>query len=90
MIQFQPLVVETPDFPSQLMIDTHLPVLCYAKRRIRQVREHGVQTGRALAGGDSSEHARFQPASSLRRHACCHGVIHTSVLGSPSSFLQFS
>jgi hypothetical protein len=28
MIQFQPLVVETPDFPSQLMIDTHLPVLC--------------------------------------------------------------
>jgi hypothetical protein len=34
-----------------------------------------VQTGRALAGGDSSEHARFQPASSLRRHACCHGVI---------------
>jgi hypothetical protein len=28
MIQFQALVVETPDFPSQLMIDTHLPVLC--------------------------------------------------------------
>jgi hypothetical protein len=28
MIQFQPLVVETPGFPSQLMVDTHLPVLC--------------------------------------------------------------
>jgi hypothetical protein len=60
-----------------------------AKRRIREVREHGVQTARALAGGDSSEHRRFQPASSPHRHACCHGVIHTSVLGSPTSFFSF-